>query len=391
MQNISRTVVVLSMVSLLNDVSSEMLIPVMPVYLQSIGFTVAWIGLLEGVAEATAGLSKIYFGRLSDQLNSRMPFVRLGYFLSALAKPVTGLFHQVPIIFSARTADRLGKGLRTAARDALLSDESTPETKGAVFGFHRSMDTLGASIGPALALLFLFFYPGQYKLLFLLAFVPAMFSVALTFLVKEKAKPKQQASSVSFFKTFLFPENSSAHFKKWMIALLCFAFINSSDIFLLLKAKQVLQNDVWVMAMYILYNLVYAAFAFPLGKLADKMGLKKMLLSGLTIFSLVYCGMAITENKIVVIALFAVYGIYAAATEGISKAIISNLSQKNKTATALGFFSGWSSLGALFASTIAGLMWYQLHSPQLTFLVSAAVTFGIVLYLWFLPQQNTQP
>ena len=157
MQNISRTVVLLSIVSLLNDVSSEMLIPVMPVYLQSIGFSVVWIGLLEGIAEATAGLSKIYFGRLSDTMQTRMPFVRIGYLLSAFAKPVTGLFSNVAIIFSARTADRLGKGIRTGARDAMLSDEATPQIKGTVFGFHRAMDTTGAAIGPLFALLFLYF------------------------------------------------------------------------------------------------------------------------------------------------------------------------------------------------------------------------------------------
>ena len=385
-QNISRTVILLSAVSLLNDVSSEMLIPVMPVYLQSIGFTMAWIGILEGMAEATAGLSKIYFGRLSDAMQVRMPFVRLGYLLSAFAKPVTGLFSNVTIIFSARTSDRLGKGIRTGARDAMLSDESTPETKGAVFGFHRSMDTMGAAIGPALALVFLIFNPGNYKLLFLLAFIPALVSVAFTFLVKEKKHLPKARTQIPFFKTFLFPANSNAAFKKWMTALLVFAFINSSDIFLLLKAKSVLKDDTLVMGMYILYNLVYALCAFPLGRLADKVGLKNMLVAGYLIFVLVYGGMAMTENKSIVIFLFAVYGIYNAATDGISKAIISNITPKHAVATALGFFSGWSSIGVLFASVAAGFLWNDFHSPQLTFLLSAGITFLVAVYLWVQPK-----
>ena len=139
----------------------------MPLFLKSIGFTVLMIGVLEGLAEATAGLSKGYFGQLSDHKGKRLPFVRFGYALSALSKPLMGLFTQVWWIFIARTADRLGKGVRTGARDAYLSDCTTSQHKGKVFGFHRSLDTLGAFLGPVLALIYLYFYPGQYTMLFL--------------------------------------------------------------------------------------------------------------------------------------------------------------------------------------------------------------------------------
>ncbi|MCB0562614.1 MAG: MFS transporter, partial [Phaeodactylibacter sp.] len=162
LSKISRTVILLSIVSLFNDVASEMLYPIMPLYLQSIGFSVLLIGILEGIAEATAGLSKGFFGRLSDVRGRRLPFVRLGYFLSAISKPLMVIITRHWWVFLARTLDRLGKGVRTGARDALLSDEATPASKGAVFGFHRSMDTLGAAVGPVIALLFLHFYPGAY-------------------------------------------------------------------------------------------------------------------------------------------------------------------------------------------------------------------------------------
>ena len=183
---ITRTILVLSLVSLFTDMASEMLYPVMPVFLRSIGFSVLLIGILEGFAEATAGLSKSYFGRKSDKTGNRLPFVRIGYALSAISKPMMAAFVYPLWIFLARTTDRLGKGIRTAARDAMLSDECTHENKGKVFGFHRSMDTLGAVIGPAIALLFLYFYPGQYKLLFLLAFLPGMVAVFATLFIKEK-------------------------------------------------------------------------------------------------------------------------------------------------------------------------------------------------------------
>src|SRR6476620_6010154 len=162
-----------------------MLYPVMPLFLASIGFSSVWIGMLEGFAEATAGLSKGYFGRWSDSSGKRLPFVQLGYFMSALSKPMMALFTYPPWVFTARAADRLGKGVRTAARDAILSDETTPENKGKVFGFHKGMDTAGATIGPILALLFLYYYPAKYTWIFLIAFVPGLLGTLLTFFVKE--------------------------------------------------------------------------------------------------------------------------------------------------------------------------------------------------------------
>ena len=183
MKYITRTVWVLSVVSLLTDTASEMLYPIMPIYLKTIGFSVVLIGILEGVAEATAGLSKGYFGKLSDTSGRRVPFVQIGYTFSAVSKPMMAVFIYPLWIFFARTMDRFGKGIRTGARDAILSDEATPQTKGKIFGFHRSMDTLGAVIGPALALIYLYYYPGNYKTLFYIAFVPGLFAVIASFLL----------------------------------------------------------------------------------------------------------------------------------------------------------------------------------------------------------------
>ena len=181
MRIIKRTVIILSVVSLFADIASEMIYPVIPIYLKEIGFSVFLIGILEGIAEFTAGISKGYFGKLSDRKGVRLPFIKLGYLLSSISKPMMGLFTYPLWIFFARTTDRFGKGLRTAARDALLSQQATKETKGRIFGFHRGMDTIGAAIGPIIALSFLYFFPKDYARLFYLALFRASLQSLLFF------------------------------------------------------------------------------------------------------------------------------------------------------------------------------------------------------------------
>ncbi|HZH63520.1 MAG TPA: MFS transporter, partial [Flavisolibacter sp.] len=254
MKILNRTVIILSLVSLFADVASEMLYPVIPVYLKEIGFSVLLIGVLEGVANFTAGLSKGYFGKMSDEKGLRLPFVRLGYLLSAISKPMLAAFVYPIWIFFARTTDRLGKGLRTAARDALLSDNATPQTKARVFGFHRSMDTFGAAIGPALALLLLILFPKNYTLLFLIAGVPGLISVALIFLLREERKPSSTLGRGTFFSFFNYWKIASPQYKKLVIGLLLLALFNSSDIFLLLKIKEATGDDRLAIGAYILYN-----------------------------------------------------------------------------------------------------------------------------------------
>ncbi len=355
----------------------------MPIYLKSIGFSIILIGVLEGFAEAIAGLSKGYFGKLSDSRGKRVPFVQLGYSLSALSKPMLAFFATPIWIFFSRTIDRFGKGIRTGARDAILSDEATPETKGKIFGFHRSYDTLGAVIGPSLALLFLYYHPQNYKTLFYIAFIPGVLAVVASLFLKEKTTVvSKDAKPVSFFSFLSYWKSSPAEYKKLLIGLLAFALFNSSDVFLLLKAKQAGISDTLIISVYIFYNLVYAVFAFPVGILADKIGLKKTFIFGLLLFAIVYFGMALNTNLYIFIFLFFLYGIYAAATEGISKAWISNISDKKDVATAIGTFSGFQSIFAMLASSLAGLIWYQ-FGASLTFLVSGIATLFLILYFSF--------
>ena len=380
---ITRTVLVLSLVSLFNDIASEMLIPVMPLFLKNIGFTVVFIGVLEGIAEAVAGLSKMYFGRQSDIRGRRLPFVQLGYALSAISKPMMAFFVYPLWIFFARTMDRFGKGIRTGARDALLSDEATPETKGRVFGFHRSMDTFGAVLGPAIALVYLYFYPLDYKTLFLITFLPGIGVILLTLLIKEKKRALQEKNKAKNpFHFFSYWRNSNPLYKKLLTGLLLFALFNSADVFLLLKMKETGMTDTAVIGIYIFYNLVFAILAYPVGVLADKMGLKKIFLFGLAIFALVYTGFAINDNLLVFILLFFLYGVYQAATDGVSKAWISNIVDKSETATAIGTYTGFQSICSLIASSLCGILWYN-FGAMTTFFVTAGVTVTVIIYLSF--------
>ena len=386
MKIITRTVWVLSMVSLFADVASEMLYPIIPVYLQQIGFSVLWIGVLEGLANFTAGISKGYFGKRSDEKGVRLPFIKTGYLFSAVSKPMMAILTLPLWIFFARTLDRLGKGVRTAARDALLSDEASRETKGRVFSFHRSWDTVGACIGPILALVLLHFYPGSYKMVFYIAFIPGLISVALIYLLRENKKAVTPQGNGGFFSYFRYWKIASPEFRKLVTGLLLLALFNSSDVFLLLRTKEITQSDTHVIAAYVFYNFVYAAAAFPMGILADKLGMKKIFIMGLLLFTLTYAGFAMATETWMPYALFFLYGLYAAATEGIAKAWITNLTHESKTATAIGFYTSCESVCALLASIVAGVVW-NAYGAFPTFGLTAFVAAIVVIY--FRLQRNT--
>ena len=377
---ITRPIWLLSLVSLFSDITSEMLYPIMPMYLQSIGFSMLWIGILEGIAEAIAGLSQGYFGKASDLAGKRMPFVRFGYALTAISKPIMGLFRDPFLILLARSADRFGKGIRTGARDAILSTETTNSHKGRVFGFHRSMNTTGAVIGLLIALSYVHYYPGDYQTLFLISAIPALISVALTFFVSDthiqQQKPHPEISAFTFLNYW---GKSSQEYKKVVIGLLLFTLFNASDFFLLLKMKQDGLDDISIITIYIFYNLVYAVTALPLGILADRIGLKAMLIIGLCSYAILYFGMAIISGSTSFFFLFFVYGIYSASTEGISKAWISNTCERHDLGTALGTFLGFQSIALMIASILTGILW-SLIGASTTFLIVGSVTTLLIFY-----------
>jgi MFS family permease len=380
----TRTVWILCFVSLFNDIASEMLYPILPVYLKNIGFSIFLIGLLEGLADVTSGLSKGYFGKLSDASGKRLIFIQSGYFLSALAKPMMAIFVYPVWIFLSRTLDRFGKGLRTSARDAMLSGETTKENKGKVFGMHRAMDTAGAFIGPIFALVYLYYRPDDYTTMFFIAFVPGMVGLLLTFLIKEKKIiPSVEKVNYNFLSFLKYWKNSPAEYKKIVIGFLFFALMNSSDIFLLLKIKSLGYADTYVIGAYIFYNFIYAIASYPIGILADKLGMKKVFIAGMILFSVVYFMMSMELSFIFIVIAFIIYGVFAASTEGISKAWITNLVPQNQTGTALGFFLSFNSIFAMLASALAGLLWSS-FTPGITFAFSASGAFLTAVYFGFL-------
>jgi MFS family permease len=382
-KTLTKTIWILSLVSLFTDMASELLYPIMPMYLQSIGFSVMLIGVLEGIAEATAGLSKGYFGKLSDSIGKRLPFVQIGYGLSAISKPMMAIFVTPLWIFFARALDRLGKGIRTGARDALLSDETTPENKGKVFGFHRSMDTTGAVLGPALALVYLYFYPENYKTLFLIAFLPGLLAILCTFLIKEKKIASSQSAKVfSIFAFLNYWQRSPKKYRQVVSGFLIFALANSSDAFLLLKIKETGLDDTWVIGIYIFYNFAYALLAYPVGIWADKVGLRTSFVVGMFLFALVYIFIPFVTNFWLFLLLFWIYGMYAAFTEGITKAWISNISDKKDTATAIGTYSAFQSICIMLSSAFAGMVWANFGATT-SFIISGIVALGVGCYFWF--------
>jgi MFS family permease len=382
---LTRVVLVLSFVSLFNDISSEMLYPVMPLFLQQAGFTVISIGFIEGLAQFIIGLSTGYFGKLSDSIGRRMPFVISGYMLSTLAKPLMVMISSIPWIFSMRLTERLGKGIRTAARDALLTDEAERQHTGKVFGFHRALDTTGAVIGPVVALWYLNNHPGDYKNIFLYAFFPAFFGILLMFLVKEKSKVREPVTRIGFFSYLKYWKSASVEYRKIVTGLMIFALVNSSDIFLFLLAKNAGIGDEQILLSYIVYNIVFAVVAFPAGWLADKWGMKWMMMAGLLFFAITYFGFAINVTGNNILILFIIYGLYAAFSEGISKAWISLHCEKNDAGTAQGFLRSTTSILALFSSLLTGLIW-TVFSPTAAFLfASSGALLAIIFWLFTLP------
>lgn len=383
MKFLTRSIIILSLISFFTDVASEMLYPIIPLYLKSIGFSIIFIGILEGVAEFLAGMSKGYFGQLSDKFQKRALFVRVGYGLSSISKPMMGFILQPLWVFFARTLDRFGKGIRTSARDALLSDESQPENRGKVFGFHRSLDTAGAVVGPLLAFTFLHFSPGKYRDLFLLSVFPGIVVIILSLLIKDKkGKIEGNGPKIQIWSFISYFTRSPIPYRKLTIPFLIFMLFNSSDFFLLLKLKELNIDDAKIIWFYICYNISYAFFSYPIGKIADNIGLRKILALGLLVFSVVYFTINFFNEFFFLFLIFFVYGLYYASTEGIIKALITNLVPTEETATALGTFNALASIAILLASSLAGIIW-NLYGSIFTLILSSLVSFIIFLYLAF--------
>ena len=372
------------MVSLFTDIASEMLYPITPIFLTAVlGSSMAIVGIIEGIAEFISGALKGYSGNISDKVGKRSIFVVIGYSLSAISKPLPGIFQNIPTVLISRVTDRTGKGIRTAPRDALLGSYSNGNS-GAIFGFHRGMDTLGAAIGPAAALFLLHFFPNDFQLIFLLAFVPSAVAVFFTFLVKDKLVESKSRSRKNYAE---FWKSAPAGYKKILILITIFSLVNSSDVFLILKSKDVSNSETLAILGYIFYNLIYAGASYPLGGMSDKYGKRKIYSLGLVIFSIVYLGFALLPNIEIILGLFALYGIYTAATEGVSKAWISDLIPDEQRGSGIGLLTMLSSFAIMLGSFTAGFLWDK-FGPSVPFLVSAIVSLIIAFFIFLQKEDN---
>ena len=372
------TVVKLGIVSFFADVASEMLYPVTPIFLTTVlGASMSSLGLIEGVAEAIASLLKTYSGSWSDQIQKRKPFILAGYFLGAISKPFIGLSQSWVHVLGARALDRTGKGLRSAPRDALIADSVTAANRGAAFGWHRGMDTFGAAVGPLLTIFLLTLNPNDLRSLYYWALIPGLISVLIIFSVKE---PKHQVQNKKWENPLKTWSGYNKPFKSYIYAWGVFSLANSSDVFLLMKAKASGLSTQSVILLFCVYNLTYSLSSPYLGKLSDQIGRKKILISGLMIFALVYLGFGLANESWQYWLLFLIYGLYMGATEGVGKALAVDLSPASLKATSVGILGTITGFSTIFASVFAGLIWDQFGASW-TFMYGAVGACMAILML----------
>jgi len=373
-------VLVLGLVSFLTDASSDMIYPVLPLFLSDVlGSSMLFIGLIEGIAESTACILKIFSGWLSDKLGKRKFLVGLGYGLSSVGKPILSVVTAGWQVLLLRFADRFGKGVRTSPRDALIADSSPEERKGLSYGFHRAMDSAGAVVGPLLAFLFLPLVNGNYRILFLIASVPAILAVLILILfVKERKRLKKKVTSLAIPGLSRFDPK----FKIFLLGATIFTLGNSSDAFLFLRAKGLNIDIVYIPILWLVLNLVYALVASPAGALSDRIGRKNLIISGLLIYTLVYLGFAFATRSIHVWILFGIYGLYYGLANGTMRAYVADLVGEERRALAFGIYHGAVGLTALPASLIFGWLW-QSAGVSVAFGFGAGLAFLALLIFRF--------
>lgn len=381
-KKIPQNVFLLGLVSFFNDLASEMIYPIVPIFLTTVLHTpVPIIGIIEGTAEATASITKYFFGAYSDYLKKRKVFIVTGYSFGAISKLLIGLATIWPLVLFARIIDRLGKGIRTAPRDSLLLENATAQNRGYIFGFHRAFDSLGAVIGPLLALLVLVLLKNNIRQTFFVAFIPAVIAVSLLlFFVHEQRK-----DTSSLEKKFVKIDWKvlSPRLKLFLLISFLFALGNSSDTFLLLNAKHLGLATTSVVLVYVLYNISQTIFATPAGSLADKIGAGKVFLGGLLVFSIVYFFFGFISSSFYLWILFPIYGIYIAATDGVSKAYVSEFITKEESGTYFGAYYTLTAIGTLLASLLGGILW-NMFTPSATFYYGSIMSFlAFVIFVLF--------
>lgn len=379
--NISSVIFWVGCISFFTDLSSEMIVPVLPLFLTNVLHTgVGMIGIIEGIAESTASILKLFSGWLSDKTGKRKPLMLIGYGLSNLIKPLFALTTSGWQVLIIRFGDRIGKGVRGAPRDALIADSTTKADRGKAFGFHRAMDTFGAVIGPLVAFLVLRLHPNHYRTVFWISAIPGILAILILFFcLKEKEKEKGHKSAASEMPHVRLKQ-MGWNFVSFTLISTIFALGNSSDAFLILQAKHIGMGDAYIPLAYLAFNIVYTFFSLPTGILSDRIGRKPVIISGYVIFAIIYLGFGLVQHVYGIWLLFIFYGLYYAATEGIQKAYVADLVSEGNRGTAIGTFNALTGAASLPASILAGVMW-QFYGPLATFCVSSALAITAAILL----------
>ncbi|KKC04354.1 MFS transporter [Mycobacterium nebraskense] len=373
---LTRNVRVLSGVSFLQDTASELLYPLLPIYLTAVlGAPPSVVGAVEGAAEGAASLTKLAAGPLGDRF-ARRPLIATGYGMAALGKVIIAVAAAWPGVLAGRVVDRLGKGVRGAPRDALLVDDVDESLRGRVFGFHRAMDTFGAVFGPLLGLVGYELLDHRIAPLLYVAIVPAVLSVALVFLVRERSRRGPRAQRQSMWAGV-----RSLPQPYWRVTalLVVFSVVNFPDALLLLRLNEIGFSVVGVILAYVGYNAVYALASYPAGSLADRIGRPALFGLGLAFFAVGYIGLGLTTDNVTAWLLIGAYGLFTGCTDGVGKAWISGLVDQEHQASAQGLFQGGVGLAVLVAGLWAGLLWGS--NGQLPLLISGVTggVFAVVL------------
>lgn len=375
--------------SFLTDVSSEMLTNLIPLFLYNVlGVQTSIIGLIDGIAETTASLIKIYSGALSDRLGKRKILTVIGYALSTLAKPFLYFAVTWEWVLGVKFSDRVGKGIRTAPRDALLAGSARSDQRGLAFGLHRAGDTAGAFLGLGVAALIIWLTQSgaaeltrhTFQIVVLASIIPAIAAVLVLALgVKEVEASRGNTNN----RIKLSWKGLDKRFRAFLVVVIIFTLGNSSDSFIVLRAQDRGLTVLQIMGMLMTFNAIYALLAGPLGLLSDRMGRRRLMLIGWSVYGLVYLGLALSHTGAQIWALFGIYGIYYALTEGVAKALVADIVPQEQRGTAYGLFNAAIGLTALPASLIAGILW-QVINPAAPFIFGASLSLiaGFLLMTW---------
>jgi len=385
----------LGLVSFLTDVSSEMIFTLLPLFLFNVlGVTTTVIGLIEGVADATASLFRILSGWLSDRLGKRKGLTILGYGLSTAVKPLMYIASTWGMVLGVRFCDRMGKGVRTAPRDALVADSVTSGQRGKAFGLHRAMDTFGAMVGIISAAVVVFLWQGgslelsraTYQQLVLIGIIPAVIALFIFFFIKEPERSPAPQSSPPMGRMRKLTFGLDKRFWIFLGIIFLFTLGNSSDAFLILRAQNLGNPVLTILLMLVLFNFVYASLSTPAGILSDKLGRRRIILLGWLIYTLVYLGFAMASVSWQIWLLFGFYGVYYGLAEGVARAFVADLVPEEKRGTAYGLFHGIVGVTLLPASLVAGYLW-QVVNPAAPFFFGAIMAFLAMIGFWVLVKE----